>query len=69
MNKSIINPNHVKVVVDKNNNALFFSRSVIPFHRDKNITPVYYKHIGIYAFRKNALMNFTQWNTVAAGSN
>jgi 3-deoxy-manno-octulosonate cytidylyltransferase (CMP-KDO synthetase) len=59
--ESITNPNHVKVVVDNDSNALLFSRSVIPFHRDKNISPVYYKHIGIYAFRKNALMNFTQW--------
>lgn len=59
--KAIMNANHVKVVVDKNNHALLFSRSVIPFHRNKNIAPVYYKHIGIYAFRKNALMNFTQW--------
>ncbi|MEO5649149.1 MAG: 3-deoxy-manno-octulosonate cytidylyltransferase [Ginsengibacter sp.] len=59
--EEILNPNHVKVVVDKNNNALLFSRSVIPFHRDKNINPVYYKHIGIYAFRKNTLMNFTRW--------
>lgn len=55
------NPNHVKVVVDKNNNALLFSRSVIPFQRNKDVTPVYYKHIGIYAYRKKALMNFTQW--------
>lgn len=59
----INNPNHVKVAVDKNNNALLFSRSVIPFHRDKNITPRYYKHIGIYAYRKSALMNFTKWET------
>jgi len=58
---AIINPNHVKVVVDKNNNALLFSRSVIPFPRNKDVTPRYYKHIGIYAFRKNALMNFTVW--------
>lgn len=57
----IMNPNHVKVVVDKENNALLFSRSIIPFHRDKKIAPVYYKHIGIYAYRKNVLMNFTQW--------
>ena len=57
----INNPNHVKVVVDKNSNALLFSRSVIPFRRDKNIEPIYYKHIGIYAYRKKALMNFTQW--------
>lgn len=54
-------PNSVKVVVDNHMNALYFSRSVIPFHREKNVTPVYYKHIGIYAYRKNALMNFVQW--------
>ena len=59
--EEIANPNHVKVVVDKNSNALLFSRSVIPFQRDKNTCPNYYKHIGIYAFRKSALMNFTQW--------
>lgn len=59
--EAITNPNHVKVVVDNNMNALLFSRSVIPFYRDKNLNPVYYKHIGIYAFRKNALMNFTKW--------
>ena len=59
----IVNPNHVKVVVDKNNNALLFSRSVIPFQRDQNMPVVYYKHIGIYAFRKNILMDFTQWET------
>lgn len=64
INEEIIaNPNHVKVVVDKDNNALLFSRSIIPFHRDKNITPVYYKHIGMYAYRKNILMNFTRWKT------
>ncbi len=57
----VLNPNHVKVVVDKNMNALLFSRSVIPFRRDKNSNPVYYKHIGIYAFRKSALMDFTHW--------
>ncbi len=62
VNEEIINnPNHVKVVVDTNSNALLFSRSVIPFQRDKNITPNYYKHIGIYAFRKKALMAFTTW--------
>lgn len=59
--ETIQNPNHVKVVVDKNQYALLFSRSVIPFHRDKNIALVYYKHIGIYAYRKKALMNFTSW--------
>lgn len=58
----IDDPNYVKVAVNKNMEALFFSRSVIPYHRDKNTTPVYYEHIGIYAFRKEALMNFTGWD-------
>ena len=57
----IADPNYVKVAVDKNMNALFFSRSPIPYHRDKNISPVYYEHIGVYAFRKQALLNFTAW--------
>jgi 3-deoxy-manno-octulosonate cytidylyltransferase (CMP-KDO synthetase) len=57
----IEDPNSVKVVVDKNMNALLFSRSVIPFQRDKTMNAVYHKHIGIYAYRKRALMNFTQW--------
>lgn len=59
--KMIADPNYVKVVVDKKMNALMFSRSPIPYHRDKNITPVYYEHIGVYAFRKQALLNFTAW--------
>lgn len=57
----IEDPNYVKVAVDLNMNSLMFSRSVIPYHRDKNMTPVYYEHIGVYAFRKQALMNFTSW--------
>ena len=59
--KFIADPNYVKVVVDKNFNALMFSRSPIPYHRDKNTSPVYYEHIGVYAFRKQALLNFTAW--------
>jgi len=60
--KKLINdPNYVKVTVDKNMNSLMFSRSVIPYQRDKNITSVYYEHIGVYAFRKQALINFTNW--------
>ncbi len=54
-------PNYVKVVVDAFMNSLLFSRSPIPYHRDKDIPPVYYEHIGVYAFRKQALMNFTSW--------
>ena len=57
----IADPNYVKVAVDKNMNSLFFSRSIIPYPRNKNISITYYEHIGVYAFRKNALMNFTQW--------
>ncbi len=59
--EDIENPNHVKVVTDKNNNALYFSRSVIPYQRDRSALVTYYKHVGIYAFRKEALMNFTFW--------
>lgn len=59
--KFIEDPNYVKVAVDKNMNALFFSRSPIPYHRDKNTSPAYYEHIGVYAFRKQALLNFTAW--------
>jgi 3-deoxy-manno-octulosonate cytidylyltransferase (CMP-KDO synthetase) len=42
-------------------NALFFSRSIIPYPRNKNIPITYYEHIGIYAFRKQALLDFTNW--------
>lgn len=60
--KQFINdPNYVKVAVDKNMNSLFFSRSVIPYPRDTSATPTYYEHIGVYAFRKQALLNFTSW--------
>lgn len=59
--KSIADPNYVKVAVDKNWNSLLFSRSPIPYHRDTNITPTYYEHIGVYAFKKQALLNFSSW--------
>lgn len=57
----ISNPNYVKVVVDKNNHSLLFSRSAIPYHRDTTIAVNYYEHIGVYAFRKKALLDFTKW--------
>jgi len=57
----IEDPNYVKVAVDKNCNAIFFSRSVIPYPRNKEISINYYEHIGVYAFRKQALINFTHW--------
>ncbi|GGB10834.1 3-deoxy-manno-octulosonate cytidylyltransferase [Puia dinghuensis] len=57
----IEDPNYVKVALDKNNNALFFSRSVIPYPRDPSAAAIYYEHIGVYAFRKQALLQFTAW--------
>lgn len=59
--KLIADPNYVKVCVDKKMNALFFSRSVIPYPRNKAIPITYYEHIGVYAFRKQALLDFTSW--------
>ncbi len=60
--EEIENPNNVKVITDLNNTALYFSRSPIPFHREKELKVNYYKHIGIYAFRKKALMEFYHQN-------
>ncbi|WP_304143048.1 3-deoxy-manno-octulosonate cytidylyltransferase [Mesoflavibacter zeaxanthinifaciens] len=56
--EEIENPNTVKVVLDKDNVALYFSRSPIPYPRDENVDVKYYKHKGVYAFRKQALMDF-----------
>jgi len=58
---SIADPNYVKVAVDKKMNALFFSRSVIPYLRDAAVSPTYYEHVGVYAFKKQALIDFTNW--------
>ncbi len=57
----ITNPNIVKVAVDKNMNSLLFSRSPIPYRRDENVEVVFWEHIGVYAFRKEALLRFTKW--------
>lgn len=57
--EDIENPNHVKVITDENNFALYFSRSVIPYPREKNVAAEYYKHVGVYAFRKEALLTFS----------
>jgi 3-deoxy-manno-octulosonate cytidylyltransferase (CMP-KDO synthetase) len=58
---SIEDPNYVKVAVDKNWNALFFSRSVIPYPRSTDTVITYYEHVGVYAFKKQALIDFTNW--------
>jgi 3-deoxy-manno-octulosonate cytidylyltransferase (CMP-KDO synthetase) len=56
--EDIENPNNVKVITDVNNLAIYFSRSVIPFQRDIDVVVKYYKHKGVYAFRKQALLDF-----------
>ncbi len=55
------NPNIVKLVVDRNNFSLFFSRSCIPYRRNQETIVTYWRHIGVYAYRKNALLQFIQW--------
>jgi 3-deoxy-manno-octulosonate cytidylyltransferase (CMP-KDO synthetase) len=56
--EEINNPNTVKVVVDTFDFALYFSRSPIPYPRDKTVSVKYFKHKGVYAFRKEALLDF-----------
>ena len=58
--EDVENPNVVKVVVDLNDFALYFSRSPIPFDRENLKTSTHYKHIGVYAFRKQALIEFSK---------
>ena len=58
--EEIENPNNVKVITDNDGFALYFSRSVIPYPREIYPDVAYFKHIGVYAFRKNALLNFAQ---------
>jgi 3-deoxy-manno-octulosonate cytidylyltransferase (CMP-KDO synthetase) len=55
----VTNPNAVKVVTDTNGRALYFSRATIPFDRDTT-RPRYFKHLGLYAYRKAALDRFVQ---------
>ena len=55
------NPNNVKVVTDKSGYALYFSRSSIPFQRDSGSDAGYFLHVGVYAYKKEALIKFTLW--------
>lgn len=57
----INNPNKVKVLLKSDMNAIYFSRSAVPYKRDEIINHTYYIHIGIYAFRKESLIKFTSW--------
>lgn len=59
--EDINNPNIVKVVCDKNNFALYFSRSPIPYKRNLTSSLPIYKHIGVYGYRKQTLLEFTKW--------
>ncbi|MDL1913168.1 MAG: 3-deoxy-manno-octulosonate cytidylyltransferase [Bergeyella sp.] len=56
--EEIENPNCVKVITDNNGFALYFSRSVIPFIRETHSETQYFRHIGVYAYRKDALLEF-----------
>ena len=57
----LIKSSAVKVVVNKNNDALYFSRSVIPFAANLAMDVPYFLHIGVYGFRKETLLQFTEW--------
>ena len=57
--QEIESPNNVKVITDKDGFALYFSRSVIPYPREEKGVK-YFKHIGVYAFRREALLNFAK---------
>ena len=59
--EALHDPNVVKVCVDRQMNSLFFSRSVIPYPRNRAINITHYRHIGVYGFRKAAILQFTQW--------
>lgn len=60
-NESLENSNIVKVVCNRFNDALYFSRSVIPYKRNKSVEEVFYRHVGVYAYRKDVLLQFTEW--------
>ena len=57
--EDIENPNFVKVVTDKNNYALYFSRSVIPYPRNENLD-IYFKHVGIYGYKREFVLEYSQ---------
>jgi 3-deoxy-manno-octulosonate cytidylyltransferase (CMP-KDO synthetase) len=59
--EELIASGSVKVVVNKNNDALYFSRSVIPFVANSIVKAQHYLHIGVYGFRKETLLRFTKW--------
>ena len=56
-----VNPNNVKVVTDRSGYALYFSRSIVPYQREEKMNNEYFLHVGVYAYKKDVLMNFTKW--------
>src|SRR2546421_5716759 len=56
-------PHQVKVVVNRRNDALYFSRGTIPYPRDASATPQYFRHQGIYGYTRNLLLRFVRWKT------
>jgi 3-deoxy-manno-octulosonate cytidylyltransferase (CMP-KDO synthetase) len=63
--EAVDNPNAVKVVMDRFSDALYFSRSAIPFFRDGNIPVQYYRHQGIYGYSLRFLLQFVKWKPSA----
>ena len=55
-----VNPNNVKVVTDKSGYALYFSRSIVPYQREAKMKSEYFLHVGVYAYKKDALIDFTK---------
>ena len=61
-NQNIRNPNIVKIVTNEQGRALYFSRGVIPYLRDESVSINYFKHIGIYGYRREVLVKLSQLN-------
>lgn len=59
--EDVANPNAVKVVLDHASNALYFSRSPIPYPRDEGAPVQYYRHQGIYGYSRKFLLQFIRW--------
>jgi len=57
----ITNPNMVKVVLDRKNDALYFSRCPIPYVRGDGVRPVFYRHQGLYGYTTKFLLQFVKW--------
>ena len=55
----ILNPNLVKVITDNHNNAIYFSRSVIPYNRDKTESFTHFRHLGYYAYKTDFLITYS----------